>query len=353
MTVSTPTKNDPEIQTSVDGGFGKRSVGQRLIGANTFWIALVLLALIIVFTAIAPAEFATVFTFQTLLIETSVLLVLSVGMTFVIITSGIDLSVGSVLIFAGMVAGKTMEGLSPDGDATKAGWGVITVGLVAAVVAGTIWGLINGFLIAVANIPPLIVTLGTMGAALGAAYLLNNGSDVRSVPIELNKTLGYGTSFGGVPNLVLVAVVITLIGAWLLHTTKFGRYTFAVGSNAEGARRAGIGVTAHLLKVYTLTGFLAGIAGFLSLAYYASTTISAHTTDNLNAIAATVMGGTSLFGGVGSVLGTVIGVFIPAVLKKGFNITQVQDFWQMIAVGAVLIAAVWFDQRRRRRRNSR
>ncbi|MGW4396804.1 ABC transporter permease [Amycolatopsis nivea] len=347
--MSAPVK---DIQTTVDGGFGKRPLGKRLIGANTFWIALVLLALIAVFTAIAPAEFATLFTFQTLLIETSVLLVLSVGMTFVIITSGIDLSVGSVLIFAGMVAGKIMEALS-GGDASHAGWGVITVGLVAAVIAGTIWGLINGFLIAVAKIPPLIVTLGTMGAALGASYLLNGGSDVRSVPTELNKTLGYGTSFGGIPNLVLVAVVITLIGAWLLHTTRFGRYTFAVGSNAEAARRSGIGVTAHLLKVYLLTGFLAGIAGFLSLAYYASTTISAHTNDNLNAISATVMGGTSLFGGVGSMLGTVIGVFIPAVLKKGFNITHVQDFWQMIAVGAVLIAAVWFDQRRRRKRNSR
>ncbi|NKQ57547.1 ABC transporter permease [Amycolatopsis sp. K13G38] len=342
----------PEIQSTVDGQFGKRSLWQRLVGANTFWIALVLVALIVVFTLLRPAQFATLFTFQTLLIETSVLLVLSVGMTFVIITSGIDLSVGSVLIFSGMVCGKTMEALS-GGNASGAGWGVITIGLVAAVLAGTIWGLINGFLIAVAKIPPLIVTLGTMGAALGAAYLLNNGSDVRSVPTVLNKTLGYGTSLGGIPNLVIVAVVITLIGAWLLHTTKFGRYTYAVGSNAEAARRSGIGVTGHLLKVYLLTGFLAGIAGFMSLAYYASTTITAHTNDNLNAIAATVMGGTSLFGGVGSVLGTVIGVFIPAVLKKGFNITQIPDFWQMIAVGGVLIAAVWFDQRRRRRRNSR
>lgn len=341
-----------KAESTVDGGFGKRTLGQRLVGANTFWIALVLVGLIVVFTVLAPGKFATLFTFQTLLIETSVLLVLSVGMTFVIITAGIDLSVGSVLIFAGMMCGKTMEWLS-GGDANTAGWGVIAAGLAVAVAAGTIWGLINGFLIAVAKIPPLIVTLGTMGAALGAAYLLNGGSDVRSVPTALNRTLGYGTSFGGVPNLVIVAVVITLIGAWLLHTTRFGRYTYAVGSSAEAARRAGIGVTAHLLKVYLLTGFLAGIAGFMSLAYYASTTITAHTTDNLNAIAATVMGGTSLFGGIGTVLGTVIGVFIPAVLKKGFNITQVPDFWQMIAVGAVLIAAVWFDQRRRRARNSR
>ncbi|MEU8634932.1 ABC transporter permease [Amycolatopsis sp. NPDC048633] len=342
----------PEIQTTVDEGFGKVPLRKRLVGANTFWIALVLVALIIVFSVLAPNAFPTLYNFQLLLIETAVLLVLSVGMTFVIITSGIDLSVGSVLIFAGMVGGKTMEAMS-GGDAANAGWGVIITGLVVAILAGTVWGLINGFLIAVAGIPPLIVTLGTMGAALGASLLINNGSDVRTVPVVLNKELGYGTSFGIVPNLVLIAVVITLVGAWLLHTTKFGRYTFAIGSNAEGARRAGIGVTAHLMKVYTLTGVLAGLAGFLSLAYYNSTTITGHTSDNLNAIAATVMGGTSLFGGVGSVLGTVIGVFIPAVLKKGFNITGVPDFWQMIAVGAVLIAAVWFDQRRRRQRNSR
>ncbi|MDT8916170.1 ABC transporter permease [Amycolatopsis sp. PS_44_ISF1] len=349
--MSTPVE-DPAIQTTVDGDFGKVPLGQRLVGANTFWIALVLVALILVFSVIAPDNFPTLYNFQQLMNEASVLLVVSVGMTFVIITSGIDLSVGSVLIFAGMVAGKTMEALS-GGDASSAGWGVITAGLVAAVLGGTVWGLVNGFLIAVAGIPPLIVTLGTTGAALGVAYLLNGGSDVRSVPTALNRQLGYGTSFGGVPNLVLVAAVITLIGAWLLHTTKFGRYTFAVGSNAETARRSGIGVTGHLLKVYLLTGLLAGVAGFLSLAYYSSTTVSGHTTDNLNAIAATVLGGTSLFGGVGSMLGTVIGVFIPAVLTKGFNIIHVQDFWQRIVVGAVLIAAVWFDQQRRRRRNSR
>jgi ribose transport system permease protein len=112
-------------------------------------------------------------------------------------------------------------------------------------------------------------------------------------------------------------------------------------------------VTRHLTFVYLLTGFLAGIAGFMSLAYFQSTTISGHTTDNLNAIAAVVMGGTSLFGGLGTILGTVIGVFIPAVLQKGFNIIGVQPYWQMIAVGAVLVAAVWFDQHRRRAQNKR
>ncbi|GAB3476093.1 monosaccharide ABC transporter membrane protein (CUT2 family) [Amycolatopsis cihanbeyliensis] len=348
----TSTKETPPTVDEFPG-IGKRSLRAKMLSSNTFWIFLVLLALLVVFSLLRPNVFPTFQNAQLLLIETSVLLVLAVGMTFVITTAGIDLSVGSVLIFSGMVAAKTMEWLSPNGDATNAGWGVISVGLVTGVLAGAAWGLINGALVALAKIPPLIVTLGTMGAALGAANLLNGGSDINTVPRELNQTLGYGTSLGVVPNIVLVAVIITVIGAWLLHTTRYGRYTYAIGSNREAARRSGIGVTRHLLTVYLLTGFLAGIAGFMSLAYYASTTIAAHTLDNLDAISAVVLGGTSLFGGVGSMIGTVIGVFIPAVLTKGFNIVGVQDFWQQIALGAVLIAAVWFDQQRRRARNSR
>lgn len=349
----TPNATSRNGDSGLDNGFvpEKPSLWQRTVTANVFWIALILVVLCVVFSILAPNAFPTLFNAQTTLIETSVLLILSVGMTFVIITSGIDLSVGSVLIFASMMAGKTMIALSPGGDPTQDGWGIILIGLAVAIVSGTAWGFLNGFLIARANIPPLVVTLGSFGAALGAADLLNGGSDIESVPKVLNTTLGYGTSFGVVPNMVLIAAVITVIGAWLLHTTRFGRYTYAIGSNAEAARRSGIGVTRHLILVYLLTGFLAGIAGFMSLAYYGTTNISGHTTDNLDSISAVVIGGTSLFGGVGSMFGTVIGVFIPAVLKKGFDIVHVQDFWQMIAVGAVLIAVVWFDQRRRRSRD--
>jgi ribose transport system permease protein len=331
----------------------RRSLHVRLLSANTFWIALVLIALIVVFSVLAPDSFPTFFNAQQTLIETSVLLVIAVGMTFVIITGGIDLSVGSVLIFAGMISAKTMEWMSPGQDASNAGWDVILVGLVVAVVGGSAWGLINGLLVARGTIPPLIVTLGTLGAALGVASLLNDGTNVRTVPIQLRDSLGFGTLEGNIPNLVVLAVIITVIFGFVLHTTRFGRYTFAIGSNAEAARRSGISVTRHLTNVYLLTGFLAGIAGFMSLAYYQSTTISGHTTDNLNAIAGVVMGGTSLFGGVGTIIGTVIGVFIPAVLQKGFNIVGVQPYWQMIAVGAVLVAAVWFDQQRRRAQNKR
>ena len=345
------TSTKQESTTDTLPPAAQRTWRQKLVGANVFWIALILVALCVAFSILAPDAFPTLFNAQTTLIETSVLLILSVGMTFVIITAGIDLSVGSVLIFASMMAGKTLNALGVHGDPTNEGWGIILVGLLVAVVSGTAWGLLNGFLIAYAKIPPLVVTLGSFGAALGAADLLNNGSDVETVPKLLNTTLGYGTSLGIVPNMVLIAAVITLAGAWLLHTTRFGRYTFAIGSNAEAARRAGIGVKRHLVLVYTLTGLLAGVSGFMSLAYFGTTNISGHTTDNLDAISAVVIGGTSLFGGIGTMFGTVIGVFIPAVLKKGFDIIHVQDFWQLIAVGAVLVAVVWFDQRRRSARD--
>ncbi|GAB3908094.1 ABC transporter permease [Kibdelosporangium lantanae] len=339
--------------TTMDNVVHRRSLASRVTSGNTFWIAMVLVALVVVFGAIAPGSFLTFYNFQQLFIETSVLLVIAVGMTFVIITSGIDLSVGSVLIFAGMISAKTMEWMSPGQDASNAGWGTIVVGLVVALAGGAAWGLLNGFLVAKAQIPPLIVTLGSLGAAVGVASLLNDGTNVRTVPLTLRDSLGFGTLEGNIPNMVVVAAVVAVVFGLLLHTTRFGRYTYAIGSNAEAARLAGIGVTRHLTMVYLLTGLLAGVAGFMSLAYFQSTTISGHALDNLNAIAAVVIGGTSLFGGVGTIVGTVIGVFIPAVLAKGFTIIGVQPYWQGIAVGAVLVAAVWFDQQRRRAQNNR
>jgi ribose transport system permease protein len=350
MSTSQKTSADKPVQQAPDEP--AVSLRSRLAGSNTVWTGLVLVVLCALFSALRPDAFLTLFNVQNLLVQAAPLLMLAVGMTFVIITSGIDLSVGSVLVFAGVVSAMTMEALS-GGDATSAGWGVIAIGLVAALIGGAAWGLLNGLLVAVARVPALIVTLGSFGAALGAAQLLTNGIDVRTVPATLRTTLGTGTSFGVVPNLVILAAIITLLAMWLLHTTAFGRYTYAIGSNSEAARRSGIKVTRHLIAVYTLTGVLAGLAGFMSLAYFGTTTISGHSNDNLNSIAAVVLGGTSLFGGIGTILGSVIGVFIPAVLDAGFVMAGVRPFWQPIAVGAVLVAAVYLDQRRRRARNNR
>ena len=316
---------------------------QRLVTGSSTSIALILVGLIVVFSLLRPEEFFDVNNARNIATDAAVLLVIAVGMTFVIITAGIDLSVGAVLVFAGVVAAKAMNEVGGDN------WGVIFFGLATALASGLGWGLLNGFLVAKAKLPAFIVTLGTLGMALGSALLITGGVDQRDVPFKLVDTIGSGRAFGEVPYLVLIAAAVALVFGVILAATRFGRYTYAIGSNEEASRRAGINVDAHLIKVYAIAGTLAGLAGFMSLARFATTTIGGHSTDNLDAIAAVVIGGTSLFGGIGTMVGTVVGVFIPAVLRNGFVIVGVQTFWQQVAVGAVLIVAVYLDQLRRAR----
>jgi ribose transport system permease protein len=336
-----PPAEVPDEVAPEPAGNGLRAVLRRRLTETTTWTFLILVGIVAGFAALRFQQFATVFNFRNIAADASGLLIIAVGMTFVIITAGIDLSVGSVLVFSGVIAAKVMLAIG------GGGWGAIVAGLAAGLVAGMAWGVVNGVLITKARVPPLIVTLGTLGMALGSALLITGGIDVRGVPLQLTTTIGIG-QLGGVPYVVIIAAVVTAAGAVALSMTRFGRYTYAIGSNAEAARRAGINVDRHLIKVYGLSGFLAGMAGMVSLARFATTTIGGHSTDNLAAIAAVVLGGTSLFGGIGTVLGTVVGVFIPAILQNGFVILGVQPFWQQVAVGAVLIVAVYIDQLKRR-----
>jgi ribose transport system permease protein len=318
----------------------------QLARNTTLWTFGILVIMAAVFGIARPDAFATVFNIRNIFVDASLLLVMAVGMTYVIITAGIDLSVGSVLVFSGVVAAKIMEA----NGARNAGWGVVLLGALAALAAGTGWGVLNGLLITKARIPPLIATLGTMGMALGFAQIITNGTDVSTVPQRLEETVGTGRLFGEIPYLVIVAAAVALVGGLVLALTRFGRHTFAVGSNAEAARRVGINVDLHLIKVYALAGFLSGLAGVLSLGFFTTTTIGSHANDNLSVIAGVVLGGASLFGGVGTIAGTVIGILIPGVLRNGLVIVGVQPFWQNVAVGAVLVIAVYFDQLRRRAR---
>jgi ribose transport system permease protein len=315
---------------------------QRLATGSTTWIILILAAMVVAFSVAEPDAFATVNNARNVATNAAILLVVSVGMTFVIITAGIDLSVGSVLVFSGVISAKVMNGMSGDG------WDVLVIGLLVALACGLGWGIVNGLLITKARVPPLIVTLGTLGMALGLAEIITGGVDIREVPPRLVTSIGVGRVFDQIPWLVVIALAVAIVFGVVLAATRFGRHTYAIGSNDEAARRAGINVDRHLIAIYGLAGALAGLAGYMSLARFATTTIGGHSTDNLQAIAAVVLGGTSLFGGIGTVLGTVVGVFIPAVLQNGFVITGVEPFWRDVAVGAVLIAAVYLDQLRRR-----
>jgi ribose transport system permease protein len=232
----------------------------------------------------------------------------------------------------------------------------IPVGLAAGVVTGIICGIANGVLITRLQMPAFIVTLGMLGIALGLGQLLSGGTSVPNVPPDVQTAIGLreliAFDIGGqhirITPPVVIAYGIAAIAAIVLNRTRFGRYTYAVGSNAAAARRAGIDVDRHLVKVYGLSGLLAGVAGAMDLMRFGTASVGSHQADNLAAISAAVIGGTSLFGGIGTIGGSVIGAFIPTVLRNGLVIARVQPFWQNVAIGAVLILAVYLDQRRRR-----
>ena len=318
------------------------------------FLALVLIA--IAFALMAPGKFNTSTNVVQLAQNVAILTVVSVGTTFVIITAGVDLSIPSGIVLGEVFALKALA-LIPLGDRTAvtvladATKGVyMLVALAGSVLAGLALGIVNGVVVGYLRVPPLLATLGTLGAGLGVALLLQNG--VNTATYALNPVAS-GQLIPGLPNLVLVALGVVLVGVVLLHYSVFGRHTYAIGSNEEAARRVGVNVERHLLLVYVIGGVSAGLAGFLSVAYFSTTSLSGHSTDNLQAITAAALGGTSLFGGVGTIIGTVIGVWIPAVLRNGFVIVGLQPYWQMVALGAVLIAAVYSDQLRRRSRSRR
>ncbi|MBV9793847.1 MAG: ABC transporter permease [Actinobacteria bacterium] len=318
---------------------------KRTFTTNESWTFIVLIVLMAVFTGLAPGKFLTTSDLSLISQTTAPFLVMAIGETFVILTAGIDLSVGFVLVLSGVVAG---EYYVHNGGA-NAGIGTIWVGVLIGLVTGAAYGALQGFMVAKLKIPPLIATLAGLGGAEGLSYLITGGHDVATVPNKLASSIGQG-SLGGVQWLIVISFLVTLLFGLILAFTRFGRYTYAIGSNPEAARRVGIKVDRYLIGVYALSGLMAGLAGIMNLAYYSTTTISGHPLDNLVVITAVVLGGASLFGGRGSILGTFIGVFIPEMLAAGLIIIGVNQYWQYILTGVVLAAAVYLDQFRRRLR---
>ncbi|MGW7410661.1 ABC transporter permease [Streptomyces sp. NPDC054833] len=349
------TADSKEVQQTARVADPPRSAGgaiavpawlRRAAGVSELWTFVILVALVAFFTIAAPGKFFTTYDLTQIAVNAAIYLVLGVGMTYVVITAGIDLSIGSVLVLAAVAAGK--YNIS-HGGATS-GWGTVAVCVVIALAVGTAWGALQGAVVATGKVPPLIVTLGGLGAALGLAELATGGQDpAGAASNHLQNSLGFGKVLG-IPWLVVLAAVVTAVFGAVLGGTRFGSHTLAIGSNPTAVRRAGISVGRHLIKVYGLMGLLAGLGAVMWLASYGTTSIAGHSTDNLKVITAVVLGGTSLFGGRGSVLGTVIGVFIPAVLTTGLIVIGVQQYWQDVAVGVVLVAAVYIDQMRRKSR---
>ena len=329
---------------------------RRLITNPVVMTFFFLVVTMLIFTIGAPGKFGTKSNIEQLALNVAILTVVSVGTTFVIATAGIDLSIPSGIVLGEVFAVKALSlihvgtGSAVDVAATDTKAWYILVALAGSLTAGLLLGLINGFTVGYMRIPPMLATLGSLGGGLGIALLLQNGVNVATYALNPVAT---SHAIPGVPNLIVIGLLAVAAGYVLMHKSMFGRHTLAIGSSEEAARRVGLNVERHLLKVYTLGGLASGFAGFLAVAYFSTTSVAGHSTDNLQAITAVALGGTSLFGGAASIIGTLIGVWIPAVLQNGFIIIGVQSYWQMVAVGVVLILAIYTDQLRRRSQNRR
>lgn len=276
--------------------------------------------------------FLSVSNFLNILLATSTIGVLAIGATFVIGSGGLDLSLGSVMGLAGVV------GAWLGVEAGLPAW-LCVIGCLAT---GTAAGWVNGQLVTRAMVPAFIVTLGMLGVARGLALVISGGRVIYGLPDAL-VYLGQGRPFG-VPMPVFLFLGTALIAHYLLAYTRFGRHTLAIGDNDNAARAAGIRIEVHRVRLYMLAGLMSGLAGMLFMARVNSGDPTAGLNYELTAITAAIIGGTNLFGGRGSILGTMVGALIMGVLQNGLNLLAVQSYYQQMAIGAVLVMAVFIDQ---------
>ena len=321
--------------------------GRRFMNSNATQRLLAfasLIALIVVFSLASP----NFFKFQNMvaiLISTAVTGILAVAVTFVIITAGIDLSIGTLMTFCAVIAGVLVTM-----------WhGPVVVGVLGAILMGGLVGLVSGTLISRLKIPPFIATLGMMYVAKGLSLII---SGLR--PVYFNDTpsfalIAMGSVTGeiipgfSIPNAVLIFFGVAILSGFLLNRTILGRYTFAMGSNEEAVRLSGVNVDRWKTIVYTVCGLICGVAGVVIAARLNSAQPALGQGYELDAIAAAVIGGTSLSGGEGTILGTVIGAFVMSVLTNGLRILSVPQEWQTVMTGVIVIFAVYADILRRRR----
>ena len=329
------------IQTAVSentdkrdfGGFLKRQVQQSLAFGT--------LVVLFIFFSVANSNFLTWSNVSGILLSTAVIGILALGTTFVIITGGIDLSLGTGMALCSVMTGVFI---------TNMGLPVI-VGVIGGIVTGVLMGLINGLNIAFLRLPPFIATLAMMMIAGGLALVISGVAPIYfSSSAPDFKQIALGTLIPGLPNAVLITLVLAIVAYLVLSKTLLGRYTFAIGSNEEATRLSGVNTRRWTIFVYMFAGAFTGIAGVIIASRLDSAQPQIGTGYELQAIAAVIIGGTSLLVGRGSILGTVIGALIMSVLVNGLRIMSIQSEWQNIVVGVVILIAVFFDSLRNRSR---
>lgn len=327
---------DQTTQAAAEARQGAQAHKQRMRTILQVAGMLPVLILLAIFFQVTTDRF---FSFQNISIvaqQAAINIVLAAGMTFVILTAGIDLSVGSILAASAMIA--IIASHIPD-------WGML--GIPAALGIGLAFGLANGILIAAMRLPPFIVTLGSLTAVRGIARLMGADTTVFNPQLPF-AFIGNGTLFG-IPWLVIIALAVVVISWIVLRRTVLGNRIYAVGGNPDAARLAGIKVWQILLFVYATSGLLSGLGGVMSAArLYAANGLQLGQSYELDAIAAVILGGTSFTGGIGSIWGTLIGALIIAMLSNGLILLGISDIWQYIIKGLVIIGAVALDRYRTR-----
>jgi len=324
----------------------------RWLASAGTWVLLLDAAMVIVFTVLSSHHvFWSLQDFQALMLDGTETLLLALGIAMFLGAGGIDISVGSNLVLSSVLGAEVIVHVA--GTANSRGTyphlaGTLLLGFAVCAVTGVIYGVVNGVIIAYVRVNSLIATLGTAGIGMGVALLITGGNDI-PVPAAIQSGFGF-LKLASVPVPALLALVIAAVLWAVLRTTRYGTRTLAIGSQRLAAERAGIHVPRHLFSLALLCGLLAGFAGFIDLSHYASTTVNGHSNDALAAITAVVIGGTRLEGGKISLPGALWGTGLSVLLQGGLAVLGVTPFWQLIAVGTVLIVAVCLDRIRFRRR---
>ena len=304
-----------------------------------------LIALIVIFSVLKPDAFFTTDNIIGILQSTTVIGVLAIASTFIIITSGIDLSVGVLMTFCAVMAGDFMVNLGLP----------IWIGVPGAVVVGALCGTVSGLAITKLRVPPFIATLGMMMLLKGASLIITKTRPIYFNDVEGFDAISLGSALSDlipglpIPNGVLIMFLVAVVCAVILNKTALGRYTFALGSNEEAVRLSGVNVDLWKVIIYAFSGGICGIAGLLIASRLNSAQPALGQGYELDAIAAVVIGGTSLSGGIGTILGTIIGAFIMSVLINGLRIMSVAQEWQMVLTGVIIILAVYTDNLRRKK----
>lgn len=298
------------------------------------YAAIVMLTVVVLVFSIASPYFLTTTNLMNIAIQTSVIGVLTIAQLIVLLTAGIDLSVGAVTAIAGVLAAMMMRSVP------------VFVATIGALIIGAVFGYANGLIISKMKVPPFIVTLGMSGMLRGLNLVITNGLPISNLPTSV-AWFGRGKVLG-IPVPVFFLIVVTLLFQWILSKTRLGRYTYAIGSNEEATRLSGINTAKYVRIIYMLAGLLSGLAGMILIGRLNSAHPTAAQGYEVNAIAASVIGGASLMGGVGTAYGAIVGAFIMTILNNGLTLLGVSAFYQQIAVGAILIVAVCWDYVQRR-----